>query len=672
VGPIRDEKALKVALYAGAEKFAAQQVLVEVKPGAEATAEIVLVAERKISGRVLTADGVPVSEARLEAAAAGGSDEPIRSSEVSDDQGAFTIGRLSTVPVRIVATHPTWGRAELEVTPPAEGVTIKMQPGCDVEVTVVDEKDRPQRWAVALLPDQMMAGRQGTNPPDEPREGTTDRDGKTTFHGLKPGPWIAVAGDSLREVRSSATVELKAGEKKTVKLVAREGLKIEGVVVDYNGKPVPKPDVRADPLTAEAPTGSMRTSRLLQQMAQQSKTVGDADGRFTLQHLQPGKYRLSAGSSFRRGDQTVEAEAGAVGVRITIPAQRIAVGRVIDEQGQPVPRFRVNDKAVAELNGAFRVDLAERASGVSIAVQGRPSIEVPLPAKGEGGVYDFGTIQLQPGRSVTVTVIDGETNRPMPNVAVGANLGRLAAPSVATGEDGTATLENLPGVGAVTVFAVAADRAAAMATLSPGQREVRLVLEMGGTIEGIVRFVDGGVASWANVALRAPDGGEVRPPERPEQGGFRFTGVPTGTWELRADLGVGALKLDPIQVTVAPKSKQRIEIREPAGGVMVTLNLVDAQGEPGMAMMILVPGIVAAPASYEDFRTFNRLGQRLPPRGGAASVRPGDYTLVGLVAAMVSDRMSVFTERVIVTSQQSQTITVRIPPKMIDLPPPKR
>lgn len=609
-----------------------------------------------VSGRVLSAAGAPLEGAEVRADGAR-SAMPV----TTGPDGTFVVTGISPGPIEVSARHPTRGLATRDVAAPAAAVELQMPAGATLDVQVVDPRDRPLRLQVGVITDASLLAR-GRDGPDESREGRTDREGRIAFEGLPAGDYVIAVGEIMRDLRATQTVTLAKDARRLVKLVVPDGLKIEGTVADDTGKLLADVAVRGEPTASSAEPGVARTSRALLQQLGRSSTTTDARGRFILEHLAAGPYKVSAHRHYESRD--VSAEAGAVGVAITLPAERFAVGRVVDAAGAPVRRFTANNKQFDSESGAFRVAVSARgATHLMVEADGFPVRLVPLPET-KDTVTDVGTVRLAPGLTVRVRVTT-EAGAPIANALVRADHARREAE---TEDDGVALLTGVTAEGPVAIQVRAEGYLENEVPLGAGATEVHVVLGKGGAVEGAVFAADGGPALFANVSLRAteagrPGGGQAVT----EEGNYRIPAAAPGAWVAQADLGPGHLKIPSQEVRVVAGQTARVDFFEPKGAVSVVVDFVNAAGEPVMVMGALTPGIAAAPDTMAAYRAVLAQAVRVPP-GREAAVTPGEYTVIGLVVTgSTTSQLFSFTDRIVVGGAGRQTFTVRLPSKLTEV-----
>lgn len=231
----------------------------------------------------------------------------------------------------------------------------------------------------------------------------TGSDGAFTIAGLSHARHVVTASHG-GAAATPMEIDLTRGAAPAARLVLAPGT-IRGVVVDAAGAPVAEARVRALPT---AP-GLMLSS---------GDDVADARGRFEIEGLAPGRYRLRAEWSevgATAPGVEVEAETGGPDVRLVLAATGAITGNVTRD-GRPVSYYAVAIAPTAAGVGATVIRAADgrfargRLSpgeytvtvvGPEFARQARRGVVVQANA-----VTDLGEIAVDAGREVRGRVID--------------------------------------------------------------------------------------------------------------------------------------------------------------------------------------------------------------------------------------------------------------------------
>ncbi len=607
--------------------------------------DFVLRKEAPFRGRVVTPEGTPLASVRVTASPS--------SSEVktTGPDGIFAFANLAPGPYTVFATHPLWGVTERIVSAPNAAIELAFEAGGELDVICTDERDRPAQVQVTVESNEFMGpGR----PLMDRRYANTDRLGRVSFKGLRAGRYLLIA-DTEGDFRAQLTTEIKEKERREHHLVISEGLHSEGVVVDTGGLPLADVNVDAKPLNQATSPMGMRPSELFAAISQQKHASTNDQGRFQLRHLREGTYRVTA----RGLSGTTEANvvAGSSGLKLILPAQDFAVGRVVDSQGRPLNQFHVNGKEVDTSTGSFRVPLIGGQIRLVIQAEGYPLRELEYPGHAVGGVYDFGTVALKPARSVQMRLVDAKSSKPVQGIIETMSDGRT---ELLTDPNRMATVPGFSSDQDGFVIAQAEGYVKKEAVVAAGIDELVIALEAGARLTGHIVLADGQPATSATLTLRKPEMNTARPPSAftDEKGLYRLT-APEGSWEVEVELGPGHLEALPEKVTLVAGQETRLDVTEPSGGVTLSVRFVDARGEPLLISGVLVPGIVACPETLEGYRALKK-AHRVLPHGRPSAAMPGEFTLVALSLSMGED-LHAFTERVTVTSAPQQQLTVRVP-----------
>lgn len=609
-----------------------------------------------VNGRVLSPDGLPIEGAWVGATRADDKFENTLGSQTTGPEGRFSFEDLAQGTFKLTAEHPLWGTVRREITAPVTGVDLRMEAGAEVEVTYVDEEGRPLQFEVALESDdfRVVGGR---------REAQTDRLGKVQFKGLAAGPYVIIPSQDHQR-RSLSTFEMKPREHKALRLVLAEGAALEGRVVDAEGSPLGGLSVEARPERSGPAFAIRRPSKMFAQTEGIAEAETDAQGRFVLRHLGPGRHTVwTQGPT---GKATTTALAGATGLELVLPAMLFAKGKLVDEHGAAVTHFRVNGETIDSDSGEFRVQARPHESALRIQAEGYPLLEVTLPPQAHAHVFELGTLALVPSRTVKVTVLDTQTSTPLEGAAVTASSASRVLIADARG------VVSLEGVGSAeeALFVTCPGYIPEEALLPPGAEKLDVRLTRGAQLVGQVLALDGGRA-YAYLRLRSSDGGFAS--SNPDEKGHYEVTLPPGDWELQADFGESHLKPRPEQVTLITGQTTHLDLYEPAAGIGIAVSLIDAQGEPVSMIAVLVPGAIPMPERFETVSKLMNAGhQRVLGEGRESAATPGEFTLVAATGSVDKSELYLFTERLTVTTAPHQAFTVRVPAHLTSIKRPPR
>jgi protocatechuate 3,4-dioxygenase beta subunit len=388
-------------------------------PGERRTLHWMLQEAAVFDGQVVDTEGrgiegaflLLVSEDQLEPS------EDAPTSEVAgetDAEGRFSIDGLAPKAYLLTIEVPEGLESHSErVEVPRSGARFVMKrpaprPGIVVG-TVVDEQGQPLEDIVV----EAQPRRDGADvfPVSSVR---TNAAGQFRLQQLALGAWDIFAsrqGVHLQaEVSTSKGVEIGGPEPVVIELRLASGLTVSGLVVDERGAPVPQASVMALRTVAGEPP------------RQGGVTETDAAGHFSLRHLEAGDLLLEARPMDRERTPLrmamQQARAGDTGVRIVLPPLRQLSGRVLSEEGTPVPEFSVQGHFFSDPGG--RYTLHEEVPGlfrfVFTAEGFAPTLrEVRLRADADAVLPD---VVLKRGRPVRGRVLDGATGKGLADVEV--------------------------------------------------------------------------------------------------------------------------------------------------------------------------------------------------------------------------------------------------------------
>ncbi len=270
----------------------------------------------------------------------------------------------------------------------------------------------------------------------EARETRTDASGRWRLDGLEAGPGelrVHAAGHYLEHSPAETSwgpgggvwVNLEAGATAAAPaMVLRRGVRVEGKVLDEEGKPVAGAAVIAS--SHEAGIGWLGHGR---QAVVASST---ADGAYVLEGLVPGDgWTISAYAPGRATDPAAEAwlrdPGRPVGVDLVVRRLARIAGRTVDLAGKAAPTVRLEligpDRRVVTSDAEGRFDASDLRAGVyrieptygERPHREKPSITVSVrPGETSDGVV----FALDPPRAIAGIVVD-EKGEPVEGVSVG-------------------------------------------------------------------------------------------------------------------------------------------------------------------------------------------------------------------------------------------------------------
>ncbi len=245
----------------------AVQRTVTVDIGTVTEVEVALPLEAVLAGRVLGPEGLGLEGARIELMGPGrggaaevrtGADGRFEVRELTGDTYDLRVERSGYLPV-----------AREVRLPQSEPLQLSLSPAAAVAVKVYGARGAPVEEASVSL--SLVGEGRG----ETVREEGTDARGGVHFGGLVPGSYIAKVRAPGYLTSEPVPVEAWDEEAVPVTLVLREGLTLSGRVRDERGLPI-----------GEAEVG------VLEEGTSVGGVLTDAQGRFTLSGLVPGRLRL--------------------------------------------------------------------------------------------------------------------------------------------------------------------------------------------------------------------------------------------------------------------------------------------------------------------------------------------------------------------------------------------
>ena len=379
--------------------------------------ELVLRRGSALSGRAVEASGGPIEAVQVQVfpqPAEGAlpltiDDEGHSAPPVStDSQGRFEIFGVPPGRHLLMLSAPGWGP---EAVP---GVTvgqtlrdvgeIVLQPGQDLELSLVDELDRPIRGVQVDL-DWRFDAPQGTSGLQAvrrltARRASSDGEGHVSFGDLPRGQVIVTA-----KHRDYAAIQRPVQlPSEPIRLTLRSALRLTGRVVSPDGTGIADLEVIAETLPktlGSTPIANELTEGVVVRV--QSET--DGEGHFDLQGVKPGTVQLvlrRGAFALKRLGLELSARDEPEPLHLVVEPGAEVRGRVIDEQGRGMTDLTVMMSYLAEPN--YQHGLVTDAEGHFMMPDAPPGTAY-LVVQGPGDSIARDQVQVEPGMAPVVLTL---------------------------------------------------------------------------------------------------------------------------------------------------------------------------------------------------------------------------------------------------------------------------
>jgi len=494
-----------------------------------------------LEGRVTDTDRRPIAGASITWHAASRNrmmsafGNPGRSPVTSGEDGRFRVEDLlpgKSIDVEVKAAGFAGHQVQGVEPPGEEPLLVVLEPAAQLAGRVVDEAGSP-------IENARVIARGSTGPGAFGGFGSalSGEDGGFTIEDLTPGKITLIAQASGYQALERDLGEVAGGEqRRDLRLQLARGATLTGRVVGADGLPL----VGARVSVQDSAPGVLRfTTRA---------APTDADGRFTLEGLPPGRTSFSAShEDHLRTVRDLDVRPGDNRLDFRLERGLSIAGRVIDESGSPVLGARVSagsrgrfsfgggNSVTSDEDGRFELSGVEpgthsvRASKEGYATAVEERLEVVAPVDGllltltrgtriVGNVLGVDFADLQ-----TTQVMAGPTHRP-------------ALPESGSLDfEGGFVIEGLsPGTWRVRAVADDGRQASEDVTIGEGEREVRVDLDLspgGYQVSGQITLA-GQPLAGATVNLSGHDQPQSASDSSDQGGRFRLQGLQAGSYTL--------------------------------------------------------------------------------------------------------------------------------------------
>jgi protocatechuate 3,4-dioxygenase beta subunit len=563
------------------------QLPAHVKPG-ETALELEMARATVVAGHVLDQYGRPAPNVSVLV-------QPTGDTVLADAEGHFSIAVPSPGLYELHAHHSEWGGGQVKVTAPTEDAKLELEPRAALEVTVMAEGRRVEGADVVLWVEN-----QGIFRSDSP----SGSDGVVPMRGLPPGSYSLVATHPDYVASERQSVRVEDGQTQRVTVTLESGAALSGDVVDTEGQPVSGASVSVLPRVSEPVTT-------------------DARGHFEMRALKAGRpYLVEARHANYDQRERVQGEPGGPPLRLTMTARPTFRGRVVEEDGQPVRRYRLDEHEVSSADGRFELPLAAAGDRliVSVEAQGHEPLMVDKPAEPR----DLGDLVLKKAPVVTGLVRE-EGAGPVADAVVGCD---ACEDSVMTGPDGRFSL---PSPSFVSTFNVTARKGRLSASVSTSRegKALELVLKPATRLSGTVYLPSGAPAAGIQVEGVSADRGEA----------VSFVTGPDGRYSVDVAPGSYRFSLGSAgefsgEVTLLARvgdAARRLDIGPSPGSASLTVRLPVTPEGMGKALWLISGDVRSAGNPPRELLRADYGQLVYQPRAESITLRglpPGRYTLV--------------------------------------------
>ncbi len=531
----------------------------------------------RLEGQVIDEHEQPVAHAQV-----GIDCNPPRTVE-SDESGSFVIEHLIARAYTLEASAAKGyaGPVHIRLGAKPEPLTLRLQPGGSVEVTVTD--------GLAPIANALVELRSTVT-----FHATTDAKGIAVLAHVG-ATWAPLVANAPGFSPAAMMLGTSGDSVAHAALVLHRGVAVSGRVIDEAGKPVAGARIVATNASEPFPLVDPRRDGI------DSKS----DGTFELPAISAGTWRFTAthaGSSPSTSAPIIlDGVHPRANIELVLASGATITGAVVDSTGAPVPGANV--RVVVRGHVFWRAQRqAFTAADGTFAITGLPRRAVDIVAEHATGASKIAPLDLEANATqklvitlaitgtIAGTVVDGAgapigdaqvTAEPDPARSPAELMAEVVrGPQVAVSDQaGAFTLAGIPdGTYRLRASRPGASETeqelAALVTATPGEHAVKLVVHERGTLTGKVAFASGGHPVAFTVRLGSTVGSSFATPD----GSFSL-GAAAGTHSLVID-GVSFVSARAREVTITEGKPTDLGTITVEAGRSISGRVLDERGSP--------------------------------------------------------------------------------------------
>ena len=630
------------------------------RDGAVPPVDVVLAPGAAISGTVRRRTGGGVEGAFVLARVQGASAAPARpglENPATGPDGSFVLDGLrggATYDLQVFLGGGLGpGPAQKGILAPSDGVEIAVAGTGRIEGSAVDAKTGQPLAAfdVSYEPERgggmvfRIARRAGVGASGAgQRLHVESEDGRFALEDVPAGRWsVVVEAKGYQVARAGGVTVEEATTTDGVEVKVPAGTVLKGRVVDArSGRPVVEANVVAT--SAGAPGAFPGLAGL-----DAGGLLTDADGRFEVEGLAPGKVSLRVDHvDYEDRSETVELKEGGSAVEVALSRGGALGGTVLTASRQPAAGADVtlqvsgeggfargplgggSQSAVTDASGRFRFDHLS-AGRYSVAAQLSGQASEPQPAVLTAGDSNDGLVLVLAGGATLRGLVSGLPDAQRAGVLVSANGPQQYSASARTGPDGHFELTGLP-AGTTSLRATAGDflsgatrSASGSVTVAEGQLEADATVVFEGTAALSGNVTRGGrPVSGAMVFAGPRRGGANASARTDDSGAFRMEGLEDGEYNASVQPPAGSAGRG-VSKTVSVSGETTVDFEFPTASLS---GVVVAAGTKQPLEGVRVTATLQGGASTDGGRRLGGASTDTNGRWFLDDVEPGSWDLV--------------------------------------------